>query len=89
MKIIMEGLMSLVIICDMIAYLPQIIKILRTKHTDDFSVPTWILWTTTSTIMFLYYIYITDIWLIFSELVCMLCNGIIFVLSLIYRHSSH
>ena len=81
----MELLVIFVMIGDLIAYLPQIIKILKTKQAEDLSKFTWILWTSTSVAEIIYYAYIKDPWLVASEACCLLCNGMIFVLSLIYR----
>lgn len=81
----MELLVVFVMIGDLIAYLPQIVRILRTKHAEDLSKFTWVLWTSTSIAQVIYYIYIGDIWLVASEGCCLLCNGMIFLLTLKYR----
>lgn len=81
----MPILMLYVTVGDLVAYMPQIIKILRTHHAEDLSIPTWFLWTSTSVAQLIYYSYLGDIWLLISEGSCMLCNITIFILTLIYR----
>jgi uncharacterized protein with PQ loop repeat len=39
-------LLSLYTVLEFIAYMPQIIKILKTKHADDLSLTSWFVWIT-------------------------------------------
>lgn len=41
-------LMWVVTVCTYISYAPQIIKLLRTKKSEDLSIMSWVLWTTSS-----------------------------------------
>ncbi len=79
--------MVYVMIGDLIAYLPQIKKIIITKHADDLAISPWLLWTSTSVAQILYYIWIQDIMLILSESACMLSNITILILSIVYGNS--
>ena len=37
-------LLGIVAVCDMTSYLPQIIKIVKTKSAEDISATSWIIW---------------------------------------------
>lgn len=37
-------LLGLVSVCTIISYLPQTIKLIKTKKSDDLSINSWILW---------------------------------------------
>lgn len=41
-------LLGIVSICTMISYLPQTIKLIKTKKSNDLSINSWILWVTSS-----------------------------------------
>ena len=72
-------------IIDLIAYIPQICQILKTKSAKDFNRGAWFAWSSTSLADFIYYIYNGDIVLILSGTVTLICNSFIFILSVIYR----
>ena len=44
-EIVMQLLMWVVVICDYIAYIPQLHKLIKTKRSEDISRGSWILWT--------------------------------------------
>lgn len=41
-------LLGIVALCTMISYLPQTIKLIRTKKSNDLSIKSWVLWVTSS-----------------------------------------
>ncbi len=41
-------LLGIVSICTMISYLPQTIKLIKTKKSNDLSINSWILWVASS-----------------------------------------
>lgn len=41
-------LLGIVSLCTMISYLPQTIKLLKTKKSNDLSINSWILWVVSS-----------------------------------------
>lgn len=41
-------LLGIVSICTMISYLPQTIKLIKTKKSSDLSINSWILWVVSS-----------------------------------------
>ncbi len=45
-EIIALILLSLYTILEFAAYLPQIVKIIKTKHADDLSLTSWFIWIT-------------------------------------------
>ena len=45
-EIIALILLSLYTILEFAAYLPQIVKIIKTKHADDLSLVSWFIWIT-------------------------------------------
>ena len=44
-EVVLTLTMWTVTICTYISYVPQIIKLYKTKHAEDLSVTSWILWT--------------------------------------------
>lgn len=42
--LILEILMCIVMICGYIGYIPQIVKIIKTKCAEDISIYTWVIW---------------------------------------------
>lgn len=41
------GLLSVYSVLEFVAYIPQIVKILKTKHADDLSLISWFVWIAT------------------------------------------
>ncbi len=41
------GLLSVYSVLEFVAYIPQIVKILKTKHADDLSLTSWFVWIAT------------------------------------------
>ena len=41
------GLLSVYTVLEFVAYIPQIVKILKTKRADDLSLTSWFVWITT------------------------------------------
>ena len=41
------GLLSVYSVLEFVAYIPQIVKILKTKHADDLSLMSWFVWIAT------------------------------------------
>ena len=46
-EIIAYAFLSVYTILEFVAYIPQIIKILKTRHADDLSLTSWFVWITT------------------------------------------
>lgn len=47
-------LLSLYTVLEFMAYMPQIIKLLKTKHADDLSLSSWFVWITADLCYLLY-----------------------------------
>jgi len=47
-------LLSIVSICAIISYLPQVVKLLKTKKSDELSIGSWVLWVISSVACVLY-----------------------------------
>jgi len=82
----MEGIIALVLllvytICESIAYIPQVVKLVKTKSADDLSITTWLIWVF-SAVCYLFYvllkcpetgiIFISSLNLVFIVVVCIL-----------------
>ena len=61
--------------CTTIAFLPQVFRIMRTKHTRDLSMPMYVIFSV-GVFLWMYYGFITN------SLPVILANGITFLLSL-------
>ena len=46
-EMIAYAFLSIYTILEFVAYIPQIVKILKTKHADDLSLTSWFVWITT------------------------------------------
>lgn len=47
-------LLGIVSLCTMVSFLPQAIKLIKTKESDDISITSWILWVISSLSYVLY-----------------------------------
>lgn len=66
-EIILQITMWIVIICTYISYVPQIIKLIKTKEADDLSIVSWVLWTLSAVANLIYSIILTRAELIISS----------------------
>lgn len=81
-------LLGIVSLCTMISYLPQTIKLIKTKSAEDLSISSWVLWVTSSLAYTLYAILCShDFMLIFETALELSFCLIILLLALIYRNS--
>ena len=79
-------LLGIVSLCTIISYVPQIIKLLKTKESDDISSSSWMLWVISSLAFTLYTLIINkDLMLIFKALLELMFCSVILLLSLIYK----
>lgn len=81
----MQFLVLFTMITNTVGYFPQIIRIFRTKSAEDISIPCWIMWVLSSVADLLYYIHISDLWLIVSGIVNLACVASIFILTIVYH----
>ncbi len=79
-------LLGIVSICTMISYLPQTIKLIKTKKSSDLSINSWILWVVSSLSYTLYAIlYSRDFMLIFETSLELFFCFIILLLAIKYK----
>lgn len=65
---ILQITMWIVIACTYISYVPQIIKLIKTKEADDLSIASWILWTLSAVANLMYSIILARVELIISSI---------------------
>lgn len=81
-------LLGIVSICTMISYLPQTIKLIRTKKSNDLSINSWILWVTSSLSYTLYAVLCSkEFMLIFETSLELAFCLIILLLALKYKNN--
>lgn len=81
-------LLVIVSICTMISYLPQTIKLIKTKKSNDLSINSWILWVTSSLAYTLYAVLCSkDFMLIFETSLELAFCLIILLLALKYKNN--
>ena len=79
-------LLGIVSICTLISYLPQTIKLIKTKQSTDLSISSWVLWVVSSLSYTLYaFICTTTFMLKFETLLELMFCLIILSLALIYK----
>lgn len=80
-------LLGIVSLCTMVSFLPQAIKLIKTKESDDISITSWILWVVSSLSYVLYSYLCTDEFMLRLEntLEFSFCI-LILTLTLIYRN---
>lgn len=81
-------LLGIVSICTMISYLPQTIKLIKTKKSNDLSINSWILWVTSSLSYTLYAVLCSkEYMLIFETSLELAFCLIILLLALKYKNN--
>lgn len=74
-------------VLNMISYLPQIIKILKTRHADDVSVSSWVLWVLSAVIWMIYAVLDGGIGILIAQFSELVLTTAVFVLTLKYKDS--
>lgn len=79
-------LLGIVSVCTLISYLPQTIKLIKTKKSEDISIASWVIWVVSSFAYTLYAILISkDFMLIFeTSLELTFCVWIL-ILSILFK----
>ena len=81
-------LLGIVSICTFISYFPQTVKLLKTKKSDDLSIPSWILWVISSLSYTIYAICVSkDVMLIFETTLELSFCLLILLLAIRYRNN--
>lgn len=81
-------LLAIVSFCTLISYLPQTIKLIKSKKSSDLSIQSWILWLTSSIAYTIYAILISkDTMLIFETGLELFFCLVILILAIMYRNN--
>lgn len=82
-------LLGIVSFCTFVSYLPQVIKLIKTKKSEDLSIYSWILWVTSSSSYTLYAILVSkDIMLIFETCLELFFCLTILILAIKYKNNN-
>lgn len=81
----MQLLMWVVTICDYIAYIPQLHKLVKTKKSEDIAGGSWILWTVSSACDVTYSILLGRYELVVAAVSGLLLNSLVFILAFHYN----
>ena len=88
----MQSIISLFLISvytalEFISYIPQIVKIIKTKHADDLSLASWASWVI-SDVCYLLYVLLEspEIGVIFTASLSLFFVIFVYVLTFIYQH---
>lgn len=81
-----ELIILYITIAGFISYLPQIIRMIKTKSSEDISISSWLIWTMNS-VLYLIYIQLSEvtIWLILSQVVEVVLIGLTTILVIVFR----
>lgn len=80
-------LMGTVTILTIVSYLPQIVKMYKTKSSEDISILSWLLFVISTACFLAYYIFIVFDWLTIIEGACELaCGVIIYIMTIYYKN---
>lgn len=60
-------LLTIVTICTLISYMPQVIKLIRSKNAESISVGSWVLWVTSSFVYLTYSVFCSNDFMLFIE----------------------
>ncbi len=65
-----EILLAYITLTGFISYIPQIVRLIKQKSSEDMSITTWVVWTINSG-LYLLYLYLSKVtfWLIISQLI--------------------
>lgn len=87
MPLIVQILYIIASIVSIGAGIPQLRKLLVTKRTDEFSIPTWSIWTSTQAVSLLYSLYLGDMYFTTVCAIWLGFDGLMMILILKYRHN--
>ena len=82
-------LLGIVSICTFISYFPQIVKLLKTKKSDDLSISSWVLWVISSLSYTTYAVCVSkDAMLIFETSLELFFFILILLLTMRYKNNT-
>lgn len=81
-------LLGIVSICTIISYIPQLIRLLVTKSSEDISITSWILWIIIAISYLVYSLLVGDFMLIVSSILEFVFCLVIIVLTIVFKRRS-
>jgi len=88
-EMILQITMWIVIICTYISYIPQIIKLIKTKKADDLLIISWVLWTLSAVANLIYSVILARGELIISSISEAGLILAVFVLTVYYNYKNN
>lgn len=85
MEILLATLMGIITVCAYIGYVPQIIRLIKTKYSEDLSIFSWGIWIFSCTCGTIYSILLSRVELIVAYVSELVLSLIILALILKYR----
>lgn len=87
MPLIVQIFYIIASVASIAAGIPQLRKLLLTKRSDEFSIPTWSIWTSTQAVSLLYSFYLSDIYFTAVCAIWLAFDGLMMVLIVKYRRN--
>lgn len=88
-ELVLNITMWIVTVCTYISYMPQIIKLLKTKKSEDLSVASWVLWTISAIANLVYSIVLDRVELIIASLSDFLLIVLVLLLTVYYNYKNN
>lgn len=88
-ELVLNITMWIVTVCTYISYMPQIVKLLKTKKSEDLSVASWVLWTISAIANLVYSIVLGRVELIIASLSDFLLIALVLVLTVYYNYKNN
>lgn len=88
-ELVLNITMWIVTVCTYISYMPQIVKLLKTKKSEDLSVASWVLWTISAIANLVYSVVLGRVELIIASLSDFLLIALVLVLTVYYNYKNN
>lgn len=88
-ELVLNITMWVVTVCTYISYMPQIVKLLKTKRSEDLSVASWVLWTISAIANLVYSIVLGRVELIIASLSDFLLIALVLLLTVYYNYKNN
>lgn len=88
-ELVLNITMWIVTVCTYISYMPQIVKLLKTKKSEDLSVASWVLWTISAIANLVYSLVLGRVELIIASLSDFLLIALVLILTVYYNYKNN
>lgn len=88
-ELVLNITMWVVTVCTYISYMPQIVKLLKTKKSEDLSVASWVLWTISAIANLVYSVVLGRVELIIASLSDFLLIALVLLLTVYYNYKNN